>query len=94
MIKYLKRFTLPSIAAMIATVCFLGIMNIRLASTGFTTSRGIPFKWYTWSDFGGKDTYHWWAIPGNILFAIAVAIVVGIIVEKILPKPVPLKRNK
>ena len=63
-------------------------MNIRMVSTGYSNSRGLPFQWYKWSDFGGQDRYNWWAIPGNIVTGLAAAIVVGLLVDKLTPKPV------
>lgn len=94
MIKHLKRFNMPAIAAMGATICFLALMNFSLASTGFTSSRGIPFKWYTWTDLNAKETYIWWAVPVNIFIGLAAAIAVGLLVEKLTPKPPEPLKNK
>jgi len=76
-----KRFGWVAVAVMIITASVATFLNARLVVTGFYNWRGLPFRWYTWSDFGPKDTYYIWALIADIVIALAVIIAIGILVE-------------
>jgi hypothetical protein len=77
-----NRFGWPSRAMMAVAAVVILFLNAQMHGGGFSGSRGVPFAWFRWYDFGPPfNHYYLFPFLGDLVVGMMCIAGIGLVME-------------